>query len=505
MKKGWSINKASINIFRINQAISLMAMFILSLNPSSYAQTRNIKKCTLLPISDNVEGAIAYKVYSVIENELKNSYWCLYRSNSQLLYKFSQFREQLETMLDEPKVLKLVSEKLNVGSIIRINLQSNLDGILIKLRIYGDDGETIFYEKTTNSKRDDIEIIAQQIKQWLEAFHKEIPYDGIIQGVLGDQIMIDVGRSTKYKVGQEFQVKKLDKVVKHPLLKKVVQYQTTELASGKLFNISDTQIVGLIKRYKNDSSVKKGDWVIIEPITGKELQELKYPEIKKNQFGKLGVASLSVTAGDHTVKTKSSEGKKINGNLYGIELKGEIWVTRNTFGQIGYGKKTGNLAKDTNNLSQSSYTSSPSYFKALFGYRFLPLGFYYGPQFDFYGGYTSYTYDVELSAADGFGTHMFTGWSMGIKVDIPLIRTIRGFLRAELMPLIEFEEKDSVYTGFDTASNLQFEIGGKFQWDPLIGITSSVEITSNKAKFTGTIKEVQYQSTVFKVGLDYQF
>jgi hypothetical protein len=43
------------------------------------------RKCLLLPIQDSVGGAVAFKVFEEIERYLKESEWCYYRSNSEIL------------------------------------------------------------------------------------------------------------------------------------------------------------------------------------------------------------------------------------------------------------------------------------------------------------------------------------------------------------------------------------------------------------------------------------
>ena len=105
-----------------------------------FAQS-SMRRCTLLPITDSVGGAIAFKVFENVENQLKKSNWCTYVSNSGLINMFSRYRENLSQYLKQKEVLKTVAEKLQVGSIIRVALVNEIKGVEIQLEVYGDDGE----------------------------------------------------------------------------------------------------------------------------------------------------------------------------------------------------------------------------------------------------------------------------------------------------------------------------------------------------------------------------
>ena len=80
-------------------------LILLLLAPiSSFAQS-SMRRCTLLPITDSVGGAIGFKVFEQIEEELKKSNWCTYVSNAGLIHIFSRYRENLPQYLKQiPKI-----------------------------------------------------------------------------------------------------------------------------------------------------------------------------------------------------------------------------------------------------------------------------------------------------------------------------------------------------------------------------------------------------------------
>ena len=139
-----------------------------------FAQS-SMRRCTLLPITDSVGGAIAFKVFENVENQLKKSNWCTYVSNSGLINIFSRYRENLSQYLKQKEVLKTVAEKLQVGSIIRVALVNEIKGVEIQLEVYGDDGEDLYFSEKTLVATDEIETISQNVTNWLDTYSKTIP------------------------------------------------------------------------------------------------------------------------------------------------------------------------------------------------------------------------------------------------------------------------------------------------------------------------------------------
>ncbi len=468
-----------------------------------------MKRCTLLPVVDNVDGAIAYKVFDFTQGDLRSSTWCNYKSNTELLDVFTNYRDKLDTYLDKPEVLKTVSEKLNVGSIIRIKIEGVVDGIRVRLFVYGDNGEVKYYENSTLVKSENIEAINLTIRDWLREYSKIIPYDGMVVGVLGDQITFDVGRSRNFQVGQSFTIRKFIKYKKHPLLNSVVEWESELIGKGKVFNFSSDQAVGVIKVYRGNYGVNKGDWIIIENNPKQEKPEFTKEEIEENKFGKLGIGTLFIEGGDHSVKSGGlSSQKKANGILLGVSLRAEAWITRNYFAIFEYGQRFGNLKEASTGLSRSSYGMQPGVIKLIGGYRFLPMRFFYGPRLDVYTGWAKYSYALDLSSADGFGAADFGGFIGGIKFDMPIMKDTRAFARAEVIMDANFNDSDEIQNSTSSTSSLQFELGSRFKWNPILFIDAALQITSNKAKFKSggsSFRDLQFQDSTFKVGVSYLF
>ena len=467
----------------------------------------SMRRCTLLPITDSVGGAIGFKVFEEIEQELKRSNWCTYVSNSSMMSVFTRYRENLPQYLKTKEVLTTVSEKLRVGSIVRVSLVNDMNGVEVQMDVVGESGDDIYFSEKAILTNDDVEVVASTVRNWLELYSKTIPYDAKINGVLGEQITLDVGKGYPMQIGQRFTVKRLVTKKKHPLLKKIVDWDTEVLAEGKIFNISDNQALGQVKVYKTDKKLIPGDWVRIEPWRAEDSDDKAFEKEKEDLSpGSLGILSLALFGSKSSVDTTSGTGsRRLSGTLMGFDLRAEGWITREYFAALEIVRALGTMKKTSGTAVKTSNDITSSTFKLTGGYKYLPVGFFYGPQIDLFAGYANYTADMDYSAADGFGKTSITGLLVGASANIPINREFRFFASAEVLPFPSFKDDDGNYKSAKSVSAMELEVGVKYHLNVRTTLDGSIETLSRKAKFGGAYKEVSYQDNRFKFGASFNF
>jgi hypothetical protein len=479
-------------------------ILICLLSTAAYGD-QSMRRCTLLPITDSVEGAVGFKVFQEVETELKKVYWCNYVSNSGLINIFTRYRENLSQHLKTKEVLKVVAEKLKAGTIIRINLVHDIDSVEVQLDIYGDNGEDLYFSEKKLLKNDDTISISEVIKAWLETYSKLIPYDARVIGVLGDQVTLDSGNGYPITEGQEFQVRRYTGKKIHPLLKKIVSWESEIVAEGEISRVSEGQSLGVVKIYKAAKKLQVGDWI--------ELREVKKSEPKisldekKIEPGNLGMASFHLVVANSVADSSTPKGsKRVDGPLFGFDIRAEAWITRQYFASLQIARTLGKLKESAGNVEQGSSAASFGLFKITGGYKYLPLGFFYGPQLDFYGGYANYLFDLDYSLQDGFGRSNISGILFGVSGNFPLNREYRIHARAELIPFPSYEESDAIYGGTDSASLVELEFGGRYTLNPRMTLDASLGALKAKANFGGEYREISYQENLkFKFGTTLSF
>jgi hypothetical protein len=473
---------------------------------SLFSEVYSFRQCTLLPITDSVGGAIGFKVFSKIEENLKENKWCTYHSNSNLLSTFAKYRENLPTYLKNPEVIKTVAEKLKSGSIIKISMTKEINTIEIELEVLGQNGEDLLFSEKTVLQKDDMDLITSQLTSWLEIYSKIIPYDGIVTGILGDQITIDSGKNYSIKPGQEFVVKRVTSSKTHPLLKKIVEWNTNPIGTGKIFSVSEMQALGQVQVYiEQGKNIKIGDWIRLEALKSTKLTEDEEREGNEFSFGKLGVASAYFTLSATSYSASATTNNRMAGNLLGVDLRAEAWLTRNYFGLFQIAKNLGSVKKASGNPSESRLDASNTSFKFGGGYKFLPLGFFYGPQIDGYLAYSKQTFGIQSASADGYGEVAMKGLVLGLAANLPLNRTYRIQSRAEFMPMASFDDVETTYGSINSENWLQIEFGVKKQQTNNLTLDALIEMTSANATFEGDISSFSYKDTQLKMGASFNY
>jgi len=472
---------------------------------------QSMRRCMLLPIIDSVGGAMAFKTFENLEEFLKESTWCYYRSNSEIINILSSYKQNLAGHLQNKEVLKIIADKTAAGSMIKVELQSESKGVNVRVKIIGENGEDIYFKEETRLNSDDITLIAQTVKNWLAVYEKTIPYDGKIIGILGDQFSIDTGKGTGIGMNSDVLVIRPTKKRAHPLLKEIIDWETEKIAKAKIFNITDSQSQAKVIEYDGRKRLKVGDWIRMEKIDNKNLAApmpgYGYDEVKGYEFGKLGIASLYLIIGKGSMSNSDATGnlRSMDGTIYGIDLNAELWATRNYWGAIEIARAMGTYKKAEGNVTAQESSMSESIMKMKLGYRFLPLGFFYGPQIDAYFGYGSYVYGPDRNVTDGFMESTFSGILLGTKGSIPLDKEMRIFLNIDFMPYPGYAEDTKLYGETDSVSNYHLEFGGSYMYSPSMNFEGSWNFTQNKASFKSTEKEVSFKDSYLKIGAAFNF
>lgn len=474
--------------------------FLLSL--SAMAESYSMRRCMLLPVTDTAGNSLGFKIYEELENYLKTSKWCEYTSSNEVLNIFTRYRDRLKTHLQDEAVVKSVIDRLKVGTAIRVGLVYDVDKINITLDVIGENGADIYLSEKTVVSLEESEHIVTTIINWLEQYESNIPYDGKVVGVLGEQVTITVPKSKRIGIGQDFKIKRLVRKKRHPLLKKVVEWDSILVAKGKIFNISQGQALGQITLYTTNKKVQAGDWIRLGDFNYTKIRKgSRMSQFDKYRFGKLGEVTFSLgltsTSSSATVPAGSH---KHTGLTYGIGAKGEMWVTRNYFAMGEFTRFVGNLSKSSGSPDAKNTGLTHGVFKFGGGYKYLPMGFFYGPQINFYGGWANYSYTLDKSAVDGYGEGAIKGLFLGLGANVPVQKGIRAFANGEIMPFPDFEDTDNLYGSTKSISSLAFELGAQYQFSSTIVLSSSFKVINNTAKFSGNNSQISFRTNTLNVG-----
>ena len=460
-------------------------LFFLSLN---ICADISMRRCMLLPILDHEGGRERFHLFEEMEKYLKNGRWCSYRSNAEILDILQGHKNNLQESLNNGEVLKLVAEKTQSGSLLKIEIDNRAQGIKVTLQVIGPSGEDIYFRKEKDLPTNDPLTVSQTLKEWLSTYGEQIPYDGQIIGVLGDQFSVGAGRHYGLMEGDEIVVKRAVGKKRHPLLKEIIDWETRIIATGSIFHSSQHQSQGKAQEYSSDQKIQVGDWVSITKKKQVTQNDESYYGENKHQFGKLGLLQtlFHLGSGGGWSNTSGEETNKIGGLVLGADFKFELWVTRNFFANFSFGKSYGSYKKKAgsvhdNSLNESSVTAN-------LGYKYLPLGFFYGPQVDTYLGYGRRIYGLDTQKEDGFTEFRFEGFLMGIKGSVPLVKDVRTFIELNLIFGPDFEEDTEIYGEHDSSSHTSLSLGVDYAYSEALGLNMEIGMVNTEAGFKNPLQ-----------------
>lgn len=466
----------------------------------------SMRRCMILPIQDSVGGAIGHEVFKKIERYFSETTWCEYESNSPILDILSNYRQNLHEHLENPDVLSVIAERTNAGSLIRIKLISDINALEVELSILGSNGEDLLFREELRMKTDDTDRIARQLINWLNEYKEKIPYDGIVTGVLGNQIVFNTGKKYGVYESQEIGIYRFKQKEVHPLLKEVVKWDREKIARGLTTNISDRQTQAEITRVEEDQRVESGDWVILKRDQDRESQIVQPFDItNEKRFGQLGTISFGVKVGRGTNNLNDSdESKKMRGHNLGINLESEVWITRNYWAGVEMSKGFGHYRRSSGEFEDTTNTLSKTRFKLLAGYKYLPMGFFYGPQINAIIGYARYGYGFDNNLQDAIVNVNYSGLLLGLKGMLPIQDRVRLRLEIDFIVSPSFSEDVLANGRSQSSSNYNLKIGTSYIYSRNATLDLTIDHTTSKTNFqTDRKQELKNTNVIFGTTITY--
>ena len=458
----------------------------------------SLHRCMLLPVLGQLDGKDPFSIYQRIERYLKESNWCYYRSNSNVLTMLQSYRQNLAFHLENPKVLREVAAKTQSGSLIKIVVNTVIGGVKLSVKVMGDNGEDIFFSEKKLLEEGRVDTIFPVVIDWLETYGKTIPYDGRILTVSEGKFTIDIGSASRVFPGNKLRVERPIEKRSHPLLNEIVDWKTQSIGKGKITNVLRFRSNVEATKYSVQQPLLPKDWIVLEEdkVNQKIEETTRYPELRGHKFGQMGILSVGgkLGWGSDTVTIQTAfRGQRIAGLLIGAHMGGELWVTKNFLTSLELERNIGSYSRsrekglDTIAMVQDMY-------KFKLGYRFLPLNLFFGPRVEIYLGHAVYNYNLDIVASEGFGHHSIRGLLLGIKGDIPFGKRFRGFMRLDFLPTASYSETTDIFgNNPKSVSSYQIEFGALYHYFDQAAFQGSLEITSNRAVFKGNTSFYFYE------------
>jgi len=456
------------------------------------------------------------EIHNEIKKYLLESSWCDYSSGNKIKRIIEDFKKKNTGIADDDKsVLKSIAEETRSGTLIKVKILHHKTGVILKIVIYGANGEDIYFQRDTYLKNAfNAETITSLLKVWLKEYRWLIPYDGKILNVFQEQFISDVKADSGVSVGDEVEIVRLKAKKGRLWSREILGWDTELIAKAQINKKSYIQSLGTILFKEPGKRVQVGDWVIIKKLNRKNKSKEIRSSLKNKKHTRigLGTASLFFTVGTGAVTSISESGttKEISGYPVGFSLGTEIWLTRKYWGGLDISQKWSTYEGGTYN----STSNSTGAYKLKFGYRYPTKKFVYERYINIFSGFGRYSYSVKNQPLDNFVATMFQGILLGINGHLPVrisgnklkvFFVLDMILDLDIFLWQKYWEQYSIFGEVKSISSISFTFGASYLYRRNLWLDISYERSSNSATFDTPGISSQFVEGDIKLGVTYNY
>lgn len=525
MKKKCLLRKLTTKILI---SLSLFAAASLAHATAELDKLYSLETVGFLKSWDNVDGlfseyvAAAYKEY--FDNQSRFVLQDVSRSDALL----TRSKITYSDLIEDREVLAQLVRSLRVETLLRTKIYKEgpryrfvLDWIHAP-QIDLIATETFILEEPQGGRAIGLGDVKGSLKQGLDRLIGKVPFIAHVTGRDNNSVTVNLGEKNKTHKGDVFFVATLDDVKRHPLLKTVVEWGLTptgkieveEVDGGIAFcrvleeengrQISRYQKVvrilpkpfegGAGKRRTNGrTSSHYGDAYSPSGSRSSESGD-EYgedPEDVVMKMPSLGYISGGLQLGSFGRTYSGSAGTigKTGSALWlGARFEGQLWFTREWFGEASLGFGTANYSSQTDvptkvESSISGASVSATNIRVSGGYSFNLSGDILGPKASAKLGYWSNSFSIAANAAQFVGDASFSGLVLGLGGELPLRKHYGMLMNIDFGLLTGSSMTGLPSTSANSASSVQLYFGGFYRFSPVLTFRVGVDISSFGAEF----------------------
>ncbi len=413
--------------------------------------------CYLSPFVSNVKSETAREIREEVLLNIKDDKICQARINESMEKLLFARKGTLAKDLYNPKVLKLLLDKLKAGSILRPSVLSKGAGLFVKLEVIVQDGKTVIFNKSTILPTKDIEPVINVLTIWLKEYQKSIPYVALVEEAVGDQLLLQIGEEQDIGNTQHYEIYR-------PLGLKIesfediykVTWEKEKLGNGTIRDKKGNSAIAYVRNTEPNAKIRKGDWITFTDdyfLGEDDANFIKHNINIKRDVGKVHIAlEASQLTGDSEDNTA---------NLFGADLGIDYYLPYSIIGIFSFKRIAGS----------GDFSSSASFFDGALGYAIKPP-FKFFSYIDGFIGYKSSKYDLTELNLTGVGELSFSGPYLGARMEVPIYKKLSILGSFKISP---FDSADN--TGAldpDSASGYTLELRPQFHLNKKWGLFTSL-------------------------------
>jgi hypothetical protein len=481
----------------------------------------SIRDVTIAPLSDNVSNIYAVPMTehlrTVVEDDRQ---WPLKK------YPTGE-SSTVEAFEDNPKAVQSLLKKAAADTLLAGRITKGPNGINIKLNLFSaNDGQLLAQEILQDYSGFEVKDLKIQLENIYAKLKSKLPYGGVVLSRKGNLVTINAGFRQGLQQGQDVSIIQILKINRHPRFKFIIS--------------AEKEIIGKIRINKAEESLSFGD-ITLERTEGVIQPAMKIMPVTYVAYSpkptdgivstdnarewvpkpspSFGMVGLMLGIGNNKLSnTVNSIGAVEGTNTFApmIRVNGELWLTTNWFMGLDLRQYLFSVENGYAGSTPREITVSALQTSLQLGYNLLMTDEYFGPKFQFLGGYSKMTTTVDTSQPTAYTSLGVGGFALGIGGFIPLATEPEDLpitLGAKLLFFLNNTVEESpVSSGAGSSGKItSFSAFGIYRWTEHMNIKGQLDYDLFSASFSGTgtrtpaASSWSHTMTTISGGIEYLF
>lgn len=395
----------------------------------------NLESVGVLKAWDNVDGLFSDYVIAAYKGYFSRQSRFMLQDLSKADSILTTSKIPYNKLISDPELLAQVARSTHSQSLIRTKIQKEGREYHFEMAwLHSPDMEVMSRQSfVMGEPRDGKGFGAAELKatleQALDKMIKGVPILGNITGRDGDSVTLNIGGMAGVEPGDTLMIGTLLQVKRHPLLHEIVEWQFAPTGKITIDQVEDRISFGRVTEEEPEHQILRGQKVqeIVHhaPKAPEVITEVQERIQRMEEPPKYGWAAAGLNIGRMARSYDSADGtigEVGSGTAIGLKFDGQIWFTREWFGEAGI-----NFAffPYSQSGTGTSISGSSDYLglKLAAGYQYLVTGDMSGPKGWARLGYHSGAYSLPTITTSFVTPVSVTSLFLGLGADVPLYRT----------------------------------------------------------------------------------
>lgn len=466
-----------------------------------------LRRVSVLPVSDNVDGIYARPIESQLISLVKEAHrWDYVEA------KIDGAMPSVGELEEKSESTKKIAAQLDAEAFFVAAASRGANGLTLRLDLFlKKDGKLLAQDIVKDLPRFETAEVREQIKSMYRKVVSKLPYQGLILSRQNNRITINLGKSDGLVKDQTVTAIQIISIQRHPKFNFLVSSDKEILGRIKILKVDDSLSFGAIVSEKERGAIARfakisaledvnyGEPSGLNPETDRDVRNRsdagvafgkdarEWVPAEPPSFGQVAL-TLGLGSFGNTSNLEGSECCEAKTSIYpSLGVQGELWINPRWAARLELTQGVISTDNPREGSSPKDLNQSYSRYALMLGYNFLLQDDFFGPKIQLNLGLgTARTY-VDDSQPRALTTTSFSGGILGVNGIFPVTDDKQWFAggKFNLYLFPNMTESPVKSARSNKASINEFSIFVQKKLSENLRAIGSLDVTLYSANFSG--------------------